>query len=158
MANLLQEDVRKSADILGWWHRRMRDVQYYAGSGSEFDEWVAGGGKDIGLECKMITDNSKSFAFNKVSQTQMEGMIEFEKQWNHKSFLLINFRWIDHKKGKCFALPISEFLYLQYAMPNFEEYQEKYPRNEKSIPLDYFEECVLELPRYEKGWDLRMLL
>lgn len=160
IANLLQKDIKKSAKLLGWWHRRMRDVQYYKGSASPFDEWVGANGREFGLECKIINDKAKtkSFAFSKVSEDQIKGMMCFEKQWNHKSFLIINFRHLNNRKGKTFAMPITEFLYLQHAMANKEKLKKKYPRNKKSIPLEYFEECTLELNRYKEGWDLRQLM
>ena len=161
MSNLLQNDIKESAKELGWYHRRMRDVQYYSGSGSAFDELVNYDFKSFGLECKMLgtgKSNPKSFPFSEVSITQMEGMVEFEKQFGNKSYILINFRHLNNKKGRLFALSISEFLYLKWAFPNNEEFVEKYPRNDKSIPLEYFKNYVLELPRLGKGWDLRKLI
>lgn len=117
-------------------------------------------GKSLGLECKMLGTGKaspKSFSFNKVSIEQMEGLINFSKQFGSKGYLLINFRYLNSHKGETYALTIQEFLYLRWAFPNHDYFIEKYPRNEKSIPLSYFQEKVLSLPRLEKGWDLRKL-
>ncbi|MFW6282408.1 MAG: hypothetical protein ACOC1O_06470 [bacterium] len=161
IANLLQEDIKKSAKELGWYHRRYRDVIGKFGSASDFDELVINNGKSLGLECKMLgtgKSNPKSFPFSKVSDEQMIGLINFSKQFNSKGFLIINFRYLNSHKGRTFALTIQEFLYLRWVFPNHEEFVKKYPRNDKSIPLEYFKEEVLELQRLGKGWDLRTLI
>jgi penicillin-binding protein-related factor A (putative recombinase) len=159
LANLLQNDIKDSAEIIGLWHRRLRDVQMYRGSSSPFDEIIAANGKSIAIEAKIINDKaeSKSFPFERLSEEQIRGLIEFNKHWNHKSYILINFRWINSHKGRTFALTIEEFLYLRYAMVNNEYFLDKYPRNAKSIPLEYFIEETTELKRLGKGWDLRVL-
>lgn len=160
ISNLFQEDIKKSAKELNWWHRRMRDVIGKFGSASEFDEWVSYNGRNLGIECKMIgtgKSNPKSFPFSKVKDNQLEGLVEFSKYFGNKGYILINFRQFP-KKGKAFALTIQEFLYLKWAFPNKKEFIEKYPNNDKSIPLDYLKEEVLELPRLRKGWDLRLLM
>lgn len=150
MANLLQEDIRKSANRLGLVHRRLRDMNMYKGSSSPFDELILSNTKVLALECKLLrkrkNSNPKSIPFSRLSDNQREGLLEWDKKDICDSYLLVNFRWIDHKKGKCFALPITEFIYLEQAL------------DRKSIPLDYFENNVLELPRYKEGWDLRLLL
>jgi len=89
--------------------------------------------------------NPKSFPLSRVTEDQKNGLFEIDKNPISKGFILVNFRWINNHKGKLFALPISEFINLEYALER------------KSVPLDYFEECTLEIPRYKKGWDLRLL-
>ena len=120
----------------------------YKGSSSPFDYLVWNGEKLLGLECKIINNKAqtKSFSFDRLSDVQREGLMDLDRLKNSKGFILINFRWINNKKGKLFALPITEFINLEYSL------------DRKSIPLDYFQECCLELPRLGKGWDLRLLL
>lgn len=149
MANLLQEDIRKSAEELGWWHRRMRDVMGKFGSGSPFDELLWNGKILFGLECKLLRErkgnNPKSFPFSRVSEEQEEGLFDFMSIDNSLGYILVNFRWMDNKKGKLFAITIYEYLYLVNGL------------DRKSIPLDLFEKQILEIPRLGKGWDLRYL-
>lgn len=161
IANLFQDDIKKSAEELGWYHRRYRDVIGKFGSASDFDELVIYDGKSLGLECKMLGTgkaNPKSFSFNKVSVDQMEGLVKFSKQFGSKGYILVNFRYLNNHKGEAYALTIQEFLYLKWAFPNHEDFIKEYPRNDKSIPLEYFRENVLQLERLGKGWDLRKLI
>ena len=115
----------------------------------------------IGAEAKMITDGSKSFSFSKVSDSQIKGLKKIESEGG-KGYILINFRWLGtgNDKGKAFALPYIDFLYLMWAFENDEELSEEYT-NDKSIPLDYFYKEVKEVPKLslEKGygWDLSVL-
>lgn len=146
--NLLENDIKSSCEELELWNRRLRDMTMYKGSGSPFDYIVWNGKTLIGLECKIINDKakSKSFYFNRLKEIQKEGLLELDQIDNSKGIILINFRWINNKKGKLFVLPITEFVNLEYSL------------NRKSIPLDYFEECTLSLPRKGKGWDLRLIM
>lgn len=129
----------------------------YRGSGSPFDYLVWNGKTLLGIECKIINDKAKtkSFAFNRLTNVQREGLLKLDKIDNSKGLILINFRWIDHKKGKLFALPITEFINLEYSLADG-KLKDEY-RNEKSIPFEYFESCTLEIPRYKSGWDLKWL-
>ena len=156
---MLQEDIRDSAKELGYTHRRMRDAIGKFGSASPFDELISTNTCNLCLECKMLSEresgNPKSFPFKKVSEDQQLGLKEWDKCQINKSYILINFRWIDHQKGKCFALPIIDYFYLK-SLSN--EEKEDIDINEKSITLKYFKKNVLELPRLGKGWDLRLLI
>jgi len=147
--NLLESDIKKSCEGQGYWFRRMRDVQMYAGSSSPFDYLVWDTNTLVGIEAKLLrsrkSGNPKSFPFSRLSEVQREGLLEFDQLDNSKGYIIINFRWINNKKGRCFALPITEFIYLEQAL------------DRKSIPLDYFVENTLELPRKDKGWDLSLL-
>jgi hypothetical protein len=120
----------------------------YRGSSSPFDYLVWDGNTLLGLECKIINDKaeSKSFPFSRLSDVQREGLLEFDKIDNSKSFILVNFRWINHKKGKLFVLPITEFINFEYSL------------DRKSISLDMFNELTIEIPRYQKGWNLKLLM
>ncbi|MFW6377109.1 MAG: hypothetical protein ACOCZ5_00550 [bacterium] len=135
----------------------MRDVQMYRGSSSPFDYLVWNGHTLIGIEAKIINDKaqSKSFPFNRVSDEQIEGMLELKEYENSESFILINFRWTNHKKGDTFALDVNEFLTLR---DMDKEDKKTIGLNSKSIPLDFFRENVLQLPRLGKGWDLEPLV
>lgn len=125
-------------------------MNMYKNSSSPFDELVMSNTKVLALECKLLrsrkSGNPKSFPFARLSDDQRKGLLKWDKKDICDSYVILNFRWMDHKKGKCFALPISEFIYLEQAL------------DRKSIPLDYFESNVLELPRYNVGWDLRLLM
>lgn len=128
----------------------MRDAVQKYGSASPFDELVTTNSYNLCLECKMLSkrksNNPKSLPFDRLTTDQRKGLLEWDLQDINKCYVLVNFRWIDSKKGKLFALDIKEFLYLEYDL------------DRKSIPLDYFEECTLEIPRLGKGWDLSLLL
>lgn len=147
--NLFESDIPKSAEAIGLWYRRMRDMTLYRNSGSPFDFLLFKNGVLVGLECKMLrarkSGNPKSIAFSQVTDTQREGMVRLHKEKGGYGFVGVNFRWVNNKKGEVFILPIDEFLSLE----------EKFDR--KSIPLDYFREECISLPRYESGWDLRLL-
>ena len=123
-------------------------MNMYRGSSSPFDYLVWDGNTLLGLECKIINDKaeSKSFPFSRLSDVQREGLLEFDKIDNSKSFILVNFRWINHKKGKLFVLPITEFINFEYSL------------DRKSISLDMFNELTIEIPRYQKGWNLKLLM
>ena len=120
----------------------------FKGSDSPFDYLIWNGKQITGIEAKLINDKAetKSFSFSRLSEVQREGLLELDKMNNSKGIIVINFRWINNKKGRCFALPITEFINLEYSL------------DRKSIPLDYFIECTLELPRKGEGWDLRLLM
>lgn len=149
MGNLLEEDMKKSAEELNFVYRRMRDAVQKYGSASPFDYLVVTNSCNLCIECKQLKGGSsgkpKSIAFSRVSEAQRKGLLTWDKMDINKCYILVNFRWIDGNKGKLFALDIKEFLYLEYEL------------DRKSIPLDYFEENTLEIPRYGKGWDLRLL-
>ncbi|MFW6015381.1 MAG: hypothetical protein ACOCRK_03025 [bacterium] len=135
----------------------MKDFRY---SSSPFDCLVYNGKILLGIECKMLSERKngekpKSFPFDRVTDTQREGLLDIDRFESAKGLILVNFRWFSGK-GKCYVLPISEFIYLEHALSEG-ELKNKY-RNTKSIPLEYFEKCTLELHRYKRGWDLRPLL
>jgi hypothetical protein len=148
IANLLENDIKLSCEKLKLWARRLRDMNMYRGSSSPFDYLVWDGNTLLGLECKIINDKaeSKSFPFSRLSDVQREGLLEFDKIDNSKSFILVNFRWINHKKGKLFVLPITEFINFEYSL------------DRKSISLDMFNELTIDIPRYHKGWNLKLLM
>jgi len=162
IANLLQEDIKESAKELDWWHRRMRDVQYYAGSASPFDELLNTGVNVLGLECKMLGSGKsepKSFSYNDLSVDQQKGLSGFCKKENALSYVIVNFRWINHKKGRCFALSIEDFLFAKLQSMLLDKKSAlKKDLNQKSIKLDYFKKNAIELERLCKGWDLSVLL
>lgn len=130
----------------------------YRGSGSPFDYLTYNGRNLMGLECKLIRERKsgkpKSFPFSRVSEVQRDGLAELDTYKNAYGFLLINFRYFK-KKGRLFALHVSDFLQLE---DDFGSgiYQDKY-RNKKSIPLEYFLNEAREIKRLGKGWDLRQL-
>lgn len=149
MANLLENDIKISCKALDLWHRRLRDMVRFKGSGSPFDYVVFDGVTLVGIEAKLLRQRKsgkpKSFPFSRVSDTQREGLKDLEKYDNTKACILVNFRWLK-KKGRCFALSIGEFLELEDEL------------DRKSIPLDYFKENVKELPRHGKGWNIKKLM
>lgn len=148
--NLLEQDIKKSIKEQNLWGIKLRDMTFYKGSQSPFDFIIWNGNKLLGLECKLLKErknsNPKSIPFKRVPQHQRNGLSKINEYDNSEGYILVNFRWIDHKKGKCFAVEIGEFLQLEQAL------------DRKSIPLSYFDECGLELERLGKGWDLRLLL
>lgn len=149
--NLLESDIKKSAEEQEIWYRRMRDVQMYAGSSSPFDYLLLTEEHKIGIEAKLLrarkSGNPKSFPFSRLSDVQREGLAEFEQIGDSsKGYVLINFRWTNNKKGECFALRIGEFFEIEQAI------------GRKSIPLDYFREVAISVPRLGKGWNLQYLI
>ena len=150
MANLFQNDIKKSAEELGYTHRRMRDVIGKARSGSAFDEQVVTNECILALECKMLrgrkSGNPKSFPFSNLSEVQREGLLEWGKWDIVKSFVCINYRWTNSRKGEFFAFDIVDFLKIEQQV------------DRKSISLDMCRELGISVPRYGKGWDLRYLL
>lgn len=140
----------------------MRDVQYYAGSSSPFDELLNTGEVLLGLECKMLGSGKskpKSFSYKDLALHQQQGLQEFSKKKNAKGYVLLNFRWINRYKGRAFALSIEDYLFtkMQSILLSKERANEKL-LNEKSMKLQYLEENAIELERLGKGWDLRPLL
>jgi len=151
LANLLEQDIKKSAEEQDIWSRRFRDVQMYAGSSSPFDYLLLTNKQSIGIEAKLLrgrkSGNPKSFPFSRLSDVQREGLKEFEQiGGNSKAYVMVNFRWVDNKKGQCFAFRIGEFLEIEQTI------------DRKSIPLDMFRELAIELPRQGKGWNLEWLM
>ena len=126
-------------------------MNMYKGSSSPFDYlcWFDEVPLLLGIECKMLRErkgyNPKSLPFSNVSEDQREGLLEFNQKENSKGYLLVNFRYFKGK-GRTFAVTIGEFIYLEQSLER------------KSIPLDYFINNTVELPRLNKGWDLRKLI
>jgi len=150
MANLLQEDIRKSAKKLNYVHRRLRDTIGKINTGSPFDELVVTNKFNLCLECKMLRERKsgkpKSFPLSGLSETQREGLLEWDTKEVNKCYVLINFRWTDEStKGSLFALTINEIL----------EIEQKLDR--KSIPLEVFQEVAVNIPRLDSGWNLEWL-
>lgn len=131
----------------------MRDSVGYKGSASPFDELLFEGTTLIGMECKMLNDKAKtkSFAFNKVSKDQIEGLLELDKYSNTIACICVNFRWINRHKGETYIIPIRKFLYYKRLG---DKAKKEIGLNSKSIPLDFFRENILQLERYKQGWDL----
>jgi len=149
--NLFERDISDSLTRLEdvMWGMRIPDSSY-GKKPSACDFLVLNYGLLMGVECKMITDGSKSFPFDKISENQVEGLKRIN-DCGGKGLLLFNFRWMGSGKckGKVFCIDILEFLYLEHAL------------DRQSIPLDYFQQNTLELPKLELeegyGWDLRVL-
>lgn len=151
MANLLQEDVKKSAEELGFVHRRFRDTIGKVRTGSPFDELVATNKCNLCLECKMLRERKsgkpKSFPFDNLSEVQREGLLEWSKMDINECYVLINFRWTDKSgKGEAFGFDIVDFLKIEQQA------------DRKSISLDMCRELGIDIPRYGVGWDLRYLI
>lgn len=148
MANLLEDDIKVSCEELGLWNRRFRDMTMYRGSVSPFDYLIYNGKYLVAIEAKIINNKakSKSFPFKRVRKEQREGLLELDRFHNSRCYILVNFRWINHKKGECFAITIDDFLKLEETL------------GRKSVPLDYFRDNAIQLDRYGKGWDLRQLM
>ena len=127
----------------------MRDAIRFKGSSSPFDYLIFDGNTLMGIEAKLLrsrkSGNPKSFPFSRVSDVQREGLQHLDAFDNTKAYIFVNFRWMK-RKGKCFALTINEFLELEKTL------------DRKSIPLGHFEENVLEIDRYNKGWDIKCLM
>ena len=160
--NLFESDISKSMKDLKSWGLRIPDSAY-GKVNSDADFLALDAGIMYGIECKMNTSGGKSFNFNCVSESQIEGLTEIVKQGG-QGYIIFNFRWMGsgNTKGKVFAITILEYLYLRYAFPNVEKFIEKYPNNDKSIPLEYFQKETLEIPKLPLeqggyGWDLRVL-
>jgi len=133
------------------WGYRVPD-SFYGKKPSDCDFIALTEGTMYALECKMTTSGSKSFAFDELTEQQKIGLKEI-KEKGGESYILYNFRWMgtSNDKGKVFAISILEYYYLMQAL------------DRKSIPLDYFQNNTLEIPKLELkkggyGWDLRVLL
>lgn len=160
--NLFESDISSSLKELNCWGLRISDSAY-GKVNSDADFISLEDGTMYGIECKMNTSGGKSFSFDAVSWYQIKGLMDIEEQGG-QGYILYNFRWIGsgNTKGKVYAITILEYLYLRSASLFDEEFKEKYPYNEKSIPLEYFQKHTLEVPklRLEEGgfgWDLRVL-
>jgi len=128
----------------------MRDVIGKFGSSSPFDYLLWNGKTLIGIECKMLrarkSGNPKSFPFSMLSDDQEEGLLKLSRVNNSKSYVLVNFRWTNNKKGETYALTIAEYMYMRTHM------------DRKSIPLSKFRNgSGLQLERKGKGWNLEPL-
>ncbi|MFW6377526.1 MAG: hypothetical protein ACOCZ5_02660 [bacterium] len=158
MINLLENDIKLSCEEMDIWYRRFRDMVMYKGSSSPFDYLLWNGKKLVGIEAKMVNDKAKStnFPFNRVSDDQREGLLDIDKYTSSFGYLLINFRWLPHK-GRTFAMPIKQFLQAEKDFNNG-VMKDLYPRNTKSLPLEWFEDATEEIERLNKGWNLWKLL
>jgi len=158
--NLFESDISQSLKQLGVWGHRDSDSAY-GKENSACDFFMLHNNIFYGIECKMVTDGSKSISFGRVTVDQQEGLLEIQHQGG-KGYILFNFRWMGpgNTKGKVFIISIVEFLYLQHAMKNYDKFKEKYPRNDSSIPLKYFQDCAEEMDRlklYEGGYGWNLL-
>ena len=151
--NLFESDITSSLKDLSetFWGLRIPD-SFYGKKPSDCDFIALSDSTMFGIECKMTTNGSKSFSFDEVTEQQKIGLKDIQEKGG-ESYILYNFRWMgtSNDKGKVFAISILEFYYLMYAL------------DRKSIPLDYFQNNTLEVPKLELdeggyGWDLRILL
>ena len=149
--NLFESDISASLKQLkdDMWGIRIPD-SFYGKTPSDCDFLAMKNGLMLGIECKMTTDGSKSFSFDELREQQKIGLKDI-KEKGGESYILYNFRWMGggNCKGKVFAITVLEYYYLMYAL------------DRKSIPLDYFQNNTLEIPKLELeegyGWDLRVL-
>lgn len=111
----------------------------------------------VSVEAKMLRSrkggNPKSFPFSMVSDDQEEGLRTIGNLNNAQSYVCINVRWTNSKKGEVFVLTGDE--YFKYKQ-GFLEGKYGY-RNTKSIPLEFLRENCTQLYRKGKGWDLSKL-
>lgn len=149
IANLLEQDIKKSYEEQGYFGRRLRDMTMKFGSSSPFDFLMFNGKILMGLEAKLLSSrksgNPKSFSFSRLSSTQREGLENLNTYDNTLPIILINFRWCNHKKGECYALTYNEFI----------DYENNLGR--KSIPLDLFREEITSIEREGSGWNLTQI-
>jgi len=127
----------------------------YAGSSSPFDFLLFFDKQHllVGIECKQIRSDAKSFSFSRVSDDQEEGLKKINDLDNGIGVLAVNFRALNSKKGRTFLLKADKYF----------EYKEKFLNNEydyrntKSFPLDFLEKKAVETYRRGTGWDLDVI-
>lgn len=103
----------------------------------------------------MKTKRVTSIPFSILSDDQVQGLYEVNQFENSKGLLMLNFRWINHKKGRTFAININEWLRLESLL---KRKKKQLGINNKSVPIDYIMNNFIELPRYKSGWDLLLLM
>ena len=149
IANLFEQDIKASYEEQGYFGRRLRDMVMKFGSGSPFDFLIFNGEILMGIEAKQMSKrksgNPKSISFNRISDTQREGLKNLNSFKNTLPLLAFNWRWCDNKKGETYILTIDEFLDLEESL------------NRKSIPLSWFRENGYKIERKGTGWDLKKM-